>query len=188
MIIGCKWVSAMALIGTIFAGSAQSQTLLSDPKFWRPMSIIDLRLVGPQQAPHATIWADLIAKNNALARGPVSQKPAPVSLGNATATVASVTVRSPDVTVILGVLYAPRLCEPLPSGGGTFRCPMRLARFEHGRSTIREGTACFAAGKQGEANPVAFASYDPGARMIRLGVLSVVSRKWWKFEGGVISG
>ncbi len=146
-----------------------------DPKAWRPMLISDLTLPGPQQASLVGIWADRIAANNQrVGRLPmVGQAPkATVLPANAPARAASVVVRSADVVVQLSLFEARGACDDIGSTSNVFRCPMRLVRFEKGTTTIREGRGCFAAGKPGSVDPVAYASYDSTTHVIRLGVIA----------------
>lgn len=146
-----------------------------DPKAWRLMVISDLTLPGPQQATLVGIWADQIAANNQRAGRLQMSTQAPkatVLPANVHARAASVVVRSPDVVLQLSLFEAHGACESVGSSSGVLRCPLRLVRFEKGATTIREGRGCFAAGKAGSVDPVAYASYDPATHMIRLGVIA----------------
>jgi hypothetical protein len=156
----------------MFSSSLHGESPHDDAKAWRAMTLMDLELVAPQQAFHAEIWNDLIARNNAAQAGAAAKTPRPLSIRNAPARAVFATVRSPQVVVVLSILGAPRLCEPLPNSTSVLRCPMRLIRFENGKSSMREGQGCFAVGKPGSNEPAAYASYDTSARMIRLGVLT----------------
>jgi hypothetical protein len=152
-----------------------AQVGATDLKSWRLMTLVDLRLVGPQQAPYAAIWNDLISRNNARFQ---ASRPASV-VRNAPAVAANVIIRSPQVTVVLSILHAQVFCERVPASAEVWRCPMRLARFENGQTSILEGKGCFATGKPGAALPIAYASYDMSSRAIRLGVI---------FEGKAVEG
>lgn len=165
-------MSASALCVLLVSSAVQGETAPVDPRDWRLMSLMDLRLVGPEQAFHAGVWADLIAKNNQAQAVSGSKTAQPISIGNAPVSTTFVTIRSAQAVVVLSILGAPRLCEPLPNSRAVLRCPMRLVRFENGKSTMREGRGCFAKGKVGSNEPAAYTSYDTTTRMIRLGVLS----------------
>jgi len=163
---------APVLCASIFSSAVRSESHSDDPKAWRAMTVMDLQLVGPQQAFHAGIWNDLISNNNAAQVAAAAKTPNLLSIGNPPARAVFVTVRSPQVVVVLSILGAPRLCEPLSGSTSVLRCPMRLIRFENGKSSMREGRGCFAGGKPGSNEPAAYASYDTSSRMIRLGVLT----------------
>lgn len=165
---------AVALCLWFASGIARAEPA-GDPKTWRPMVLVDLRLVGPRQALYAGIWADLIATNNERIRKR-SPNLAPVSLaGNAPAQTANIVIRSPEVTILLSIFHAAGFCEPLAGSTAVFRCPMRLVRYERGTSSIREGKACFAVREPRGSGAAAYASYDVTARSIRLGVLQGAS-------------
>lgn len=139
------------------------------------MVLVDLRLVGPRQAPYAGIWADLIAGNNERTRKRTPSL-APISLaGNAPAQTANIVIRSPEVTILLSIFHAAGFCEAVAGSKAVFRCPMRLVRYERGASSIREGKACFAVREPGRGAAAAYASYDVTARALRLGVLQGTS-------------
>lgn len=160
------------LCASIFSSEVRSESPHDDPKAWRAMTVMDLQLVGPQQAFHVGVWNDLIARNNVAEAGAATKTPRPPSIRNAPAQTAFITIRSPQVVVVLSILGATRLCEPISGSTSVLRCPMRLIRFENGKSSMREGRGCFAGGKPGSSEPAAYASYDTATRMIRLGVLA----------------
>lgn len=167
-------ISAVALC-VCFASGATRAEPADDPRTWRPMVLVDLRLVGPRQAPYSGIWADLIAENNERNR---KRRPhlAPVSLaGNAPTQTANIVIRSPEVTILLSIFHAAGFCEAVAGSTAVFRCPMRLVRYERGASSIREGKACFAVREPGGGGAAAYASYDVIARALRLGVLQGAS-------------
>lgn len=165
---------AVALCVYFSSGTVRAEPA-SDPKTWRSMVLVDLRLVGPRQAPYAGIWADLIAGNNERTRKRTPSL-APVSLaGNAPAQTANILVRSQEVTILLSIFHAPGFCEVVSGATAVFRCPMRLVRYERGTSSIREGKACFAVREPGGGGAAAYASYDVTARTLRLGVLQGTS-------------
>lgn len=167
-------ISTVALC-VCFASGATRAEPAGDPKTWRPMMLVDLRLVGPRQAPYAGIWADLIAGNNERTRKR-SPSLAPVSLaGNAPAQTANIVIRSPEVTILLSIFHAAGFCESVAGSTAVVRCPMRLVRYERGASSIREGKACFAIREPGGGGAAAYASYDVPARSLRLGVLQGAS-------------
>ena len=167
-------ISTVALCVCFASGTTRAEPA-GDPKTWRPMVLVDLRLVGPRQAPYAGIWADLIAANNERTRKRIPNL-APVSLaGNAPAQTANIVIRSPEVTILLSIFHAAALCEAVAGSTAVFRCPMRLVRYERGTSSIREGKACFAVQAPGGGGAAAYASYDVPARSIRLGVLQGAS-------------
>lgn len=167
-------LSAIMFCFFIASGSICAEPA-GDPKAWRPMMLVDLRLVGPRQAPYAGIWADLIAANNERIRKR-SPNLAPVSLaGNAPTQTANIVIRSPEVTILLSIFHAAGFCESVAGLTAVFRCPMRLVRYERGTSSIREGKACFAVQEPGGGGAAAYASYDVPARSLRLGVLQGTS-------------
>lgn len=168
----CVCLLVSALCTSIFSTAVRSDSPPDDAMAWRAMTVMDLQLVGPQQVFHAGMWNDLIAKNNAAQAGAAAKTPRPLSIRNAPAQTVFITVRSPQIVVVLSILGAGRLCEPLRNSTSVLRCPMRLIRFENGKSSMREGRGCFAGGKPGSSEPAAYASYDTSARMIRLGVLA----------------
>lgn len=166
-------VSTVAFCVCFASGTVRAEPA-GDPKTWRSMVLVDLRLVGPRQAPYAGIWADLIAGNNERIRK-LSPSPALVSLaGNAPAQTANIVVRSPEVVILLSIFHAAGLCEEVAGSTAVVRCPMRLVRYERGASSIHEGKACFAVREPG-GGAVAYASYDVTARALRLGVLQRAS-------------
>jgi len=165
-----RGVSALAALVTVLVGAEGvpgfAQAGSGDPLTWRPLTSIDLRLVGPAQAPFAAIWSDRIGKAHAKAREQGLFTP----VGHIRAASLNLVIRSPEVTVVLSILYDGSTCEKIAGATEVWRCPLRLARFENGRTSILEGKGCFAGGRPGGALPVAYGSYDLKARAIRLGV------------------
>ena len=84
---------------------------------------------------------------------------------------ANLVIRSPETVVMLSILQVEGACERRPVAPQVWICPMRLVRFDAQGTTIREGKACFVDVPAGSAAPRAYASYDPGSRAIRLGVV-----------------
>jgi hypothetical protein len=136
-------------------------------KAWRPLTMVDLRLVGPSQLPTARLWHDRLS-------GSLRSKSVPLGspLGGHVALAANIVIRSPETVVMLSILQVEGACELRPVAPQVWRCPMRLARFDSKGTTIREGKACFVDGKTGNAAPRAYASYDPATHAIRLGVMA----------------
>jgi hypothetical protein len=135
-------------------------------KAWRPLTMVDLRLVGPSQLPTARLWHDRLAVFSRSKSGPLSSP-----LGSQAALAANIVIRSPETVVMLSILQVEGACEPLPVAPQVLICPMRLVRFDPQGTTIREGKACFVGASAGGAGPRAYASYDPRSRAIRLGVV-----------------
>jgi hypothetical protein len=92
-------------------------------------------------------------------------------MGGQTAMAANLVIRSPETVVMLSILQVEGACERRPVAPQVWICPMRLVRFDAQGTTIREGKACFVGASPGGAAPRAYASYDPGSRAIRLGVV-----------------
>ncbi|WP_284180198.1 hypothetical protein [Rhabdaerophilum sp. SD176] len=136
-------------------------------KAWRPLTMVDLRLVGPNQLPTARLWHDRLAAFSKSKSAPLNS-----SLGGQSAMAANVVIRSPEVVVMLSILQVEGACEPRPVAPQVLICPMRLVRFDPNGTTIREGKACFVGASAGGAGPRAYASYDPRSRAIRLGVVA----------------
>jgi hypothetical protein len=132
-------------------------------KAWRTLTMVDLRLIGPNQLPIARLWHDRLAASS-------KSKSAPLS-GGQPAMAANIVIRSPETVVMLSILQVEGACEPRPVAPQVLICPMRLVRFDPNGTTIREGKACFVGASAGGAAPRAYASYDPGSRAIRLGVV-----------------
>jgi hypothetical protein len=163
------WLSicslAVGMVGTAPTMSrAESES--HPAKAWRPLTMVDLRLVGPTQLPTARLWHDRLGV-------PSRSKSAPLgaTMGGQAAMAANLVIRSPETVVMLSILQVEGACEPRPVAPQVWRCPMRLVRFDPQGTTIREGKACFVSAPGGGAAPRAYASYDPGSRAIRLGVV-----------------
>lgn len=162
-----RWLSicsmAVGMLGTAPTMSrAESES--HPAKAWRPLTMVDLRLVGPSQLPTARLWHDRLAASS-------KSKSAPLS-GGQPAMAANIVIRSPETVVILSILQVEGACEPRPVAPQVLICPMRLVRFDPQGTTIREGKACFVDGRTSNAAPRAYASYDPTNRVIRLGVVA----------------
>ncbi len=157
---------AIGMLGSaLTTSSAESK---ADPaKAWRSLTMVDLRLVGPNQLPTARLWHDKLAVSSSSKSAPLSSP-----LGSQAALAANVVIRSPETVVMLSVLQVEGACEPLPVAPQVLICPMRLVRFDPQGTTIREGKACFVDGRTSNAAPRAYASYDPINRVIRLGVVA----------------
>jgi len=163
-----RWLSicslAMGMLGTAPTAS-RAENEPHPAKAWRPLTMVDLRLVGPNQMPTARLWHDRLGV-------PSRSKSAPLgaTIGGQAAMAANLVIRSPEVVVMLSILQVEGACEPLPVAPQVWRCPMRLMRFDPVGTTIREGKACFVSASVGGAGPRSYASYDPRSRAIRLGV------------------
>jgi hypothetical protein len=157
---------AMGMLGTAPTVS-KAENAANPAKAWRPLTMVDLRVVGPNQLPTARLWHDRLS-------GSLRSKSAPLGspLGGHVAMASNIVVRSPETVVMLSILQVEGACEPRPVAPQVWRCPMRLVRFDPNGTTIREGKACFVDGKTGNAAPRAYASYDPINRVIRLGVMA----------------
>ncbi len=147
----------------ITSTSSRAENAAHPAKAWRPLTMVDLRLVGPNQIPTARLWHDRLAPpaktNSARLTSPMG--------GQA----ANLVIRSPETVVMLSILQVEGACEPRAVAPQVWICPMRLVRFDPQGTTIREGKACFVGTSTGGVTPRAYASYDPGSRMIRLGVV-----------------
>lgn len=157
---------AMGMQG-IAPASSRAENAAHPAKAWRPLTMVDLRLVGPNQMPTARLWHDKLV-------APAKTNSAPINSpkGGQTAMAANLVIRSPDTVVMLSILQAEGACEPRPVAPQVWICPMRFARFDSIGTTIREGKACFVGASAGGAAPRAYASYDPSSRAIRLGVVA----------------
>lgn len=164
-----RWLSicslAMGMLGTALTMSI-AENEPHPAKAWRPLTMVDLRLVGPNQMPTARLWHDRLGI-------PSRSKSAPLgaTMGGQAAMAANLVIRSPETVVMLSILQVEGACERRPVAPQVWICPMRLVRFDAQGTTIREGKACFVDAPAGSAAPRAYASYDPGFRMIRLGVV-----------------
>lgn len=135
-------------------------------KAWRPLTMVDLRLVGPNQMPTARLWHDRLGVPSRSRNAPLG-----ATIGGQVAMAANLVIRSPETVVMLSILQVEGACERRPVAPQVWICPMRLVRFDAQGTTIREGKACFVDVPAGSAAPRAYASYDPGSRAIRLGVV-----------------
>ncbi len=72
---------------------------------------------------------------------------------------------------MLSILQVEGACERRPVAPQVWICPMASCALDAQGTTIREGKACFVDASAGSAAPRAYASYDPGSRAIRLGVV-----------------
>lgn len=146
--------------------SSRAESEAHPAKAWRPLTMVDLGLVGPNQIPTARLWHDKLAV-------PEKSKSAPLTspMGGQAAMAANIVIRSPETVVMLSILQVEGACEPRAVAPQVLICPMRLARFDSNGTTIREGKACFVAASASSATPRAYASYDPSSRAIRLGVV-----------------
>jgi hypothetical protein len=156
---------AMGMQGTALTTS-RAENEVHPAKAWRPLTMVDLRLVGPSQLPTARLWHDRLAAPSKTNSAPFTS-----SMGGQAAIAANLAIRSPETVVMLSILRAEGVCEPRPVAPQVLICPMRLVRFDPNGTTIREGKACFVGASAGGAAPRAYASYDPGSRAIRLGVV-----------------
>lgn len=147
--------------------ASQAEPPPNSAKTWKPMTMVDLRLIGPNQLPTARLWHDRLAAKSKSNDALLSS-----SIRGVSAIAANIVIRSPEVIVLLSVLRIDGACDPRPVAPQVWRCPMRLARFDPNGPTIREGKACFAGGNESGAAPRGYASYDPASRTIRLGVIA----------------
>lgn len=171
-------VSAAALISGIWSVAAQEVT--PDPKAWRPLAYADLRQPSGSALTYADIWRDALEENNRvyLARGDTRFRNS-----NAPATEAHYVIWSRARSVVLSILNTATGCtlkEVRAGAGASVKlCPMRLAIYEGVRvTTLDGGQACFlelgpgAAGEAPDPNrAAAYASYDPAARTVKLGLV-----------------
>lgn len=164
-----RWLSicslAMGMLGTA-STTSMAENEPHPAKAWRPLTMVDLRLVGPSQLPTARLWHDRLGGSSRSKSAPLG-----TTMGGQTAMAANMVIRSPETVVMLSILQVEGACEPRPVAPKVWRCPMRLVRFDPQGTTIREGKACFVDGRTSNAAPRAYASYDPSSRAIRLGVL-----------------
>lgn len=162
------------------APPASAQTLTLEPNAWRAVSYADLQLPNTNGAPYASLWADLVKQNNDAyaAKGDTRW-----AVANAPATESHIVVRSPTKTVVLSVLHTLTGCSPLRSDPATNttlkRCPMRLAIYQNGRSTVADaGSGCFIeygtppqGGTPDLARNAAMGAYDVQEKTIRAGIV-----------------
>lgn len=164
-----RWLLMFALamgIQGIAPASSRAENPAHPAKAWRPLTIVDLRLVGPTQLPTARLWHDRLGVPSRSQNAPLG-----ATIGGQAAMAANLVIRSPETVVMLSILQFEGACEPRAVAPQVLICPMRLARFDSNGTTIREGKACFVAASAGGAAPRAYASYDPSSRAIRLGVV-----------------
>jgi len=166
--------ASVATIPTI----AYGQELTPNPNEWRSVVYSDLQLPGPAERTYVSLWADLIATNNAAykAAGDIRY-----AAGNAPATESHFVVRSPEKVVVLSVLNTATNCSVIRSdelGKTTLkRCPMRLAVFRGDELAVSDaGNGCFLEFAQGQFTPdparsASYAAYDVDNRTIRTGVI-----------------
>lgn len=155
--------------------AACAQELTPDPAAWRPLSYADLRLPADKTRTYADIWRDEIEANNRLyaARGDTR-----FARSNAPATEAHFVIWSTGKSVVLSILNTATGCslkEVRGAAQATVKlCPMRVAIYE-GVSvrTLEGGRACFLdlAAAADPARAAAYASYDPVAKVVRLGLV-----------------
>lgn len=171
-------LSAAALIAGI--GGVAAQELTPDPKAWRPLAYADLRQPSASTLTYADIWRDALEENNRvyLARGDTRFR-----ASNAPATEAHYVIWSSAKSVVLSILNTATGCtlkEVRAGAGASVKlCPMRLAIYEGVRvTTLDGGQACFlelGPGAAGDApdptRAAAYASYDPAARTVKLGLV-----------------
>lgn len=165
-----RWLSICSLAMGMLGSAPTASRAENEPhpaKAWRPLTMVDLRLVGPNQMPTARLWHDRLGV-------PSRSKSAPLgaTIGGQAAMAANLVIRSPEVVVMLSILQVEGACEPRAVAPQVLICPMRLLRFDPQGTTIREGKACFVDASAGSAAPRAYASYDPTTRVIRLGVVA----------------
>lgn len=165
-------------LGTTAPALAQPQAI--DPGRWRPVVYADLQVPGEFALPYASLWADELARNNDAYKAHGDER---WVVANAPATESHVVVRSPQRTIILSVLHTVTACKTLridTVGKATLKsCPMRLAIFRDGTSTVADaGRGCFveygalAKGASPDMNRnAALASYDIERRTIRAGIV-----------------
>jgi hypothetical protein len=156
---------AVGMLG-IAPTMSRAESEVHPAKAWRSLTMVDLRLVGPNQLPTARLWHDKLAVSSSSKSAPLSS-----TAGRQAALAANLVIRSPETVVMLSILQVEGACEPRPVAPQVLICPMRLVRFDPNGTTIREGKACFVGASAGGAAPRAYASYDPGSRAIRLGVV-----------------
>jgi len=154
------------LLALPWASAALATDDPANPRAWRPMVVIDLRLPGPASSVYTQLWADLITKNNEFSAKSGSRR----LVGNAPIREAHVVVRNTTTVATLSILSAPSLCQPHNGSQVVQTCPLRVVVHRNGISTIREATGCFAVFNptDGTGN---FASYDIETRTIRIGTL-----------------
>lgn len=174
-----KAALALFSLGPSTAALAQTPALTPDPNAWRPVVYADLQLPGPDTKPFAAIWADRISANNAAYKAMGDTR---YVVANAPVTESHFVIRSPIKTVVLSVLNTATGCKIIgadaPGNATLKRCPMRLAIYQSGNSTISDaGNGCFVEYGPAPANVsidtqrnAAYAAYDFSARTIRTGV------------------
>ena len=159
---------------------AAAQAPTPDPGAWRPLAYADLRVPSPATQTYADLWTDALAANN---RAYAARGDHRFSSGNAPATEAHFVVWSPRRAVVLTILNTATGCTlkaiETPARASVKLCPLRLAAYEGvAVRTLEGGRACFlevaasAPGTAPEAGQAgAYASYEPDARTIRLGLV-----------------
>lgn len=164
----------------VSVGTAAGQEPTPDPQSWRPLAYADLRQPSASALTYADIWRDALEENNRvyLARGDTRFRSA-----NAPATEAHYVIWSSTKSIVVTILNTATGCTLKEVRAGARArvklCPLRLAIYEGVRvTTLDGGRACFLeqdAGAPGDApdptRAAAYASYDPAARTVKLGLV-----------------
>ncbi|WFU07190.1 hypothetical protein QA648_35395 (plasmid) [Rhizobium sp. CB3171] len=163
-----------------WAPLASAQSLTPDPNAWRAVAYSDLQLPNSEAVPYASLWADMLKKNNDAyaAKGDTR-----FAVANAPAAESHIVVRSPTKTVVLSVLHTLTGCSPIRTDSGANailkRCPMRLAIYQNGQSKVADaGTGCFIEygplpnnARPDLARNGAMGAYDVPTKTIRAGIV-----------------
>ncbi len=167
--------AAVAALPTL----AIPQELTPHPENWRPVVYRDLQLPGPEDRAYVDLWADVIARNNRRYKQAGDTR---YAVGNAPVRESHVVVRGGEKLALLSVLNTATSCAIVASDAASNisvkMCPMRLAFWKGGASTIREGKGCYLEPGPKPVNfspdpsfAVSYASYDIATKSIKLGVI-----------------
>lgn len=163
-----------------FTTAVAAQAPTPDPAAWRPLAYADLRVPSPATQTYADLWKDALDAND---RAYAARGDRRYLGGRAPATEAHFVIWSPQRSVVLTILNTAVGCTlkaiETPARASVKLCPLRLAAYEGvAVRTLEGGHACFlevgapVAGAALEPDRAgAYASYEPAARTIRLGLV-----------------
>jgi hypothetical protein len=159
---------AVGVVMCAFAPLAAASSFTADPEAWRPVAYSDLRLPVGDAASYASMWSDLLLKNNGQP-APASTAIASYAFGNRAATAWHFTVNFQNKLVVLTVLHTPTSCTreiPSPSAGTRiWVCPARVVTYQGDEFRVIDGAGCWLeklAGREPEDSTatVVYAAYD----------------------------
>ena len=105
-----RWLSICSLAMGILGTASTTSMAENEPhpaKAWRPLTMVDLRLVGPTQLPTARLWHDRLGVPSRSQNAPLG-----ATIGGQAAMAANLVIRSPETVVMLSILQVEGACEP----------------------------------------------------------------------------